>query len=191
MRRRRRARGRARRESLCAVYHLELRQFPHKTTRFNLSEQQLHAVLVPWVLERVVDVGERKWSPQQATITVLEGPELDMSALSMGRGWRSAEREGADVTRRMLDAARALAAPNAPQAGAPAAASAAAPPAGSVPGGALADPLALGVQLASLLGAHPTSLLDAWRAAALENPALAPSESLAIAERRIADRPGE
>jgi hypothetical protein len=178
---------------VCAVYHLELRQFPHKTARFNLSEQQVQAVLVPWALERVVDVGERKWTPQQATITVLEGPELETSALSMGRGWRSAERQGADVTQRMLEAARALAAsapPVAASQGTPAAAHPVLPGPGDA-GGRLADPLALGVQLATLLGADASALLQAWREAAGDNPGLAPSESLAIAERRIAGGPGD
>jgi hypothetical protein len=63
----------------------------------------------------------------------------------------------------------------------------------SQPAGApLADPLALGVQLASLLGEDPAALLAAWREVAARASGLAPSESLALAERelRAGDGPG-
>jgi hypothetical protein len=50
----------------------------------------------------------------------------------------------------------------------------------------MADPLALGVQLASLLGEDAASLLDAWRAVVARGAGLSPSESLALAEREIA-----
>jgi len=172
------------------VYHLELRQFPHKHHRFNLTERQLQLVLIPWAHERVVDFGERKWNPQQATITVLEGPELEVSELSMGRGWRTAERHGEDVTERMLAAARTVQIPAQPAGGAPAPppelAGEPSPRAAPAATGPLADPLAIGVQLASLLGANAAALLPAWREVAAQNPGLVPSESLAIAERRIA-----
>ena len=133
------------------MYHLELRQFPHNVCRFNLSEQQLLAVTAPWAREQVVDVGERKWSPHQARLTILEGPRLAVEELTMGRGWRTAERRGEDVTERMLAAAKAAA--PAQERPSPDAVS---------PG--IADPLALGVQLASLLGKDAARLLDAWRA---------------------------
>jgi hypothetical protein len=48
-----------------------------------------------------------------------------------------------------------------------------------------ADPFALGVQMAALLGPDPMRLLDAWRTAAAGTPGLAPSETLALAERAI------
>jgi hypothetical protein len=176
------------------MYHVELRQFPHKHHRFNLGEQQLAEMLVPWVHAQPIELGERKWSPQQATITVLEGPELEISALSMGRGWRSAEREGEDVTARVLASAgeRRLEARGPGATGlvpaAPGASPAPASAAGA--GAAAADPIAVGVQLASLLGANAGELLYAWREVARENPGLAPSESLALAERRIAPPAG-
>jgi hypothetical protein len=72
------------------MYHLELRQFPHNTCRFNLTEQELRAVLGPWAREKFVEVGERKWSPHQAKLTILEGPRLEVQQLAMGRGWRAA-----------------------------------------------------------------------------------------------------
>ena len=55
-------------------------------------------------------------------------------------------------------------------------------------GGVLSDPLALGVQIASLLGQSPAALLEAWRAAAAGSPGLAPSDSLALAERTLRAR---
>jgi hypothetical protein len=164
------------------MYHLELRQFPHNLNRFNLDGRELGAVVNPWVREQVVDIGERKWSPHQARLTILEGPELSLQELSLGRGWRAAERQSKDVTDRVLaeaTEARDLAARAAAEAPAPAA------------DGLLADPLALGAQLASLLGGDPTRLLAAWRDVVARAPGLSPSESLALAERQIAGPGGE
>jgi hypothetical protein len=158
------------------MYHIELRKFPHNLCRFNLTEAEIRAIAIPWVREERVALGERKWSAEDANITILEGPRLESAQLTMGRGWRAAQRQGVDVTERVLAAAR----------------EAARPPAGTVApiaapaAGALADPLALGVQLASLLGEDPVALLAAWRAAAAKRPDLPPSESLARAEREIA-----
>jgi hypothetical protein len=140
-------------------------------------------VLEPWAAERVVELGERKWSPHQATLTIIEGPRLEVEQLSMGRGWRTAQREGRDVTAQLLaqarDAVDATAWRSAP--GAPSGA------------GAPADPLTIGVpadlrSVASLLGGDPTALLAAWRAVAARQPDLSPSEALALAERDIAAR---
>ncbi len=66
------------------MYHIELRQFPHNFCHFNLSEGELAALLSPWAAGQVVEVGDRRWNPQQAKITVLEGPELELQDLSMG-----------------------------------------------------------------------------------------------------------
>ncbi|MCW3065102.1 MAG: hypothetical protein JWN32_2274, partial [Solirubrobacterales bacterium] len=103
---------------------------------------------------------------------------LAVEELTMGRGWRTAERRGEDVTERMLAAAKA-AAPAQER-----------PSPGSVAPG-IADPLALGVQLASLLGKDAGRLLDAWRAVVARSAGLSPSESLALAEREIAAGGGE
>jgi hypothetical protein len=90
------------------MYHVELRQFPHNFCRFNLTEQQLReAVLDAWAQGKWIEFGERKWNPHQAHLTVIEGPQLPLDQLSMGRGWRTAAREGQDVTERLLVAARA------------------------------------------------------------------------------------
>lgn len=196
------------------MYHLQLRQFPHNLSRFNLTEAQLRAIVEPWAAERVVEIGERKWSPHQAKLTILEGPQLAVEQLAMGRGWRAAQRDSSDVTEQVLDAAKRVVDEAATRAieeagRAAIARDAAAAEAGggdadgaeaaeaggqlgaaaavAQPGaGVLSDPLTLGVQLASLLGSDPAALLEAWRAVAAGAPGLTPSESLAVAERRLA-----
>jgi hypothetical protein len=160
------------------VYHIELRQFPHNTCRFNLTEQELLATVVgPWAREQWIEIGERKWSPHQARLTVLEGPQIPVGQLSMGRGWGNAKRQSEDVTARVLAQARqadgvAAAAPGAATAaaGAPAPDTAAAPPAG---------------ELLALLGVDPAALLAAWRRASERRPGIPPSESLALAETAL------
>lgn len=97
-----------------SVYHLELRKFPHTACRFNQSEQQLLAVVVPWVRQEWIEEGERKWNVNEAKLTVLEGPELSMPDLAMGKGWRNAQKRSNDVTERVLAAARELGAHGAP-----------------------------------------------------------------------------
>jgi hypothetical protein len=178
------------------MYHIELRQFPHNLCRFNLTDQALRAIVEPWAHEKFVEVGERKWHPEQARLTILEGPELALQQLSMGRGWRAAQRNSEDVTQRVIAAAREAgqAAPGAAAPGGTAgeagaagvgAAAAGAAGVGSSGAGSLTDPLALSMQIGALLGPDAVALLDAWRAAAAGSPGLAPSESLALAERAL------
>jgi hypothetical protein len=178
------------------MYHIELRQFPHNVCRFNLSAPELGAIVTPWVSEQSVEVGERKWRTDQAKLTILEGPQLGMEQLTMGRGWRAAERESKDVTERLLAEAKqalagqvgAVGVAAAAQPVATGAASMATTPVGSTSQSeatALADPLTLGVQLASLLGEDPAGLLAVWREVAARAGGLTPSESLALAEREL------
>jgi len=190
-------------QAFARVFHLELRQFPHNVCRFNLSEGELRAIVEPWAREQVVEVGERKWSPHTARLTILQGPHLDVGQLAMGRGWRNAQRQSEDVTERVVAAAGE--AGDGPGAGAALAVETPAPtvaatdalavaavlpsgdPAQAAPaGGSLgSDPFALGVRMAALLGPDAMRLLDAWRTAAAESPGLAPSETLALAERAV------
>jgi hypothetical protein len=173
------------------MFHIELRQFPHNFCHFNLSDGELEALLAPWREGHTIEVGERKWDPHRAKLTVLEGPELELQELSMGRGWRTAERRSQDVTDKVLPAhvPRPAAPAATPAAGAVQADPAAVPgttPAGS-PSGApgLADPLAALVQIGALLGPEAPRLLEAWRAAAAEDPSKTPSQALAVAEERL------
>ncbi len=90
-----------------SVYHIELRQFPHNLCHFNMTAEELDAAVVePWARDQWIEMGERKWSPHQAKLTVLESPYIPVEDLSMGRGWRAAQRRGRDVTERVLAAAR-------------------------------------------------------------------------------------
>jgi hypothetical protein len=159
------------------VYHVELRQFPHNFCHFNLTEQELRTgVLEPWVADRWFELGERKWNPQQAKLTVIESPRIPLGELSMGRGWRAAQREGREVTAQVLETVRAgLQAPS---------------PAGAPPADRLADldllAGALGLELLAQIGSEPAPLRDAWELAAARHPGGAASEALAVAERAVA-----
>jgi len=84
------------------MYHLELRESFHNFHHFNVDEEELRALIGPWVREQVIELGERKWSPHRAKLRILEGPHLPIEELSMGRGWRTAERQSKDVTERVL-----------------------------------------------------------------------------------------
>jgi hypothetical protein len=151
------------------MYHVELRQFPHNMCKFNLSERDLLDTIVGgWAQGQWIEMGERKWNPHQAKLTVLEGPHLPIEELAMGRGWRNAQHQSEDVTERVLAQAG--------QAQQPAAAPQITPAAAA---GVPVD------QLQPLLGSDPVALLAAWRLAAERRPELAPSESLALAEATL------
>jgi hypothetical protein len=187
------------------VYHVELRQFPHNLCRFNLTEEELRlTVLEPWARDQWIEMGERKWSPQQAKITVLKGPELAVNQLTMGRGWRAAQRQSEDVTDGLLAAVRQSAGVSGP---APSIApskrgggfawrgpAADVPPPSGSSVSAVNDHQArgsdsaadsLGLELLSLMGGEPIAPWRAWELASLRYPASAASECLAMAERAI------
>jgi hypothetical protein len=155
------------------MHHIELRQFPHNVCRFNLSAEELNAVVEPWARGEWVEMGERKWSPHQARLTVLEGARIPMEQLSMGRGWRAAQRQSEDVTERVLEAVRA-----ADSVAARVGAQAASPDVRDA-----GD--ALGRELLPLLGEGAASLLEAWRLLAARSPERRPSECLAAAEEAV------
>ena len=166
------------------MFHIELRQFPHNLSRFNLTSEELWPIVEPWVREKVFELEKQKWTPHHAKLIIVEGPELTPDRLTMGRGWPTAVREGKDVTEQALaQAAEAVAASDA---------AAGAAPAAVVPGGGSTMTLeAMGAQAAALLGAQPARLLGEWRIAAATAPDLTPSESLAAAERAIAAPGGD
>jgi hypothetical protein len=195
------------------VYHVELRKFPHVVCRFNQSEAQLRALVVPWVRQEWVEQGERKWNANDATLTVLEGPQLSMPELAMGKGWRNAQKRSQDVTGRVLAAARGAGAGAgggeaavsgegahssggahaAADAGSRAGAEVEAAPeraperAGAGDLGLLADSLAL--ELLALLDRGPVAPLRAWTMAherlALHGGSASAAEALALAERAV------
>ncbi len=169
------------------MYHVELRQFPHNFCRFNLAEAELReAVLDAWARGEWIEFGERKWNPQQAKLIVLEGPHISLDQLSMGRGWRIAEREGKDVTEQLIAAAHSLSVADAHSLSIVAAGNAA----GNEQGGSQAavapslDPAVVSLvgELLGLLGEDPIPLMRAWQLALEGHPDRTPSECLALAE---------
>jgi hypothetical protein len=86
------------------VFHLELRQFPNVARAFNLSAGELHRrFLEPWVAGRMVELDDRRFSPERARLLIYEGPELAPEAMGLGRGWANVTRSGTDVTARLLE----------------------------------------------------------------------------------------
>jgi hypothetical protein len=175
-----------------SVYHLGLRHFPRNTTRFNLGGVEIGAIALPWVQEKFIELEDEKWSPHEATLTIIEGPLIPIEGISMGRGWRTALREGEDVTERVLAEARqalsdGTVTPTPPPGhnGPPVFAQEPAVESTERPVEPPADPLALGVELAGLLGPEAPALLGAWREVVARSSGLAPSESLALAEREL------
>ncbi|HEX4114590.1 MAG TPA: hypothetical protein VHY18_01800 [Solirubrobacteraceae bacterium] len=161
------------------MYHVELRQFPHNFCRFNLTEAELlEAVLDGWARGEWIEFGERKWNPQQAKLIVLEGPHIPLDQLSMGRGWRIAEREGKDVTEQLLEATRSVSVSTAGSAMTSGPARSHATPASGL------DPTltSLAAELLEMLGKDPMPLMQAWQLALEGHPDRTPSECLALAE---------
>ena len=169
------------------MYHIELRQFPHNLNRFNLTAAELAAIVEPWAAEKFVEVGERKWSPHQARLTVLEGPELPVEKLAIGRGWKAALHESEDVTERVLAAAdQVVAAEKAAELQRAAAEAGMLTPSAPAPIPPPAAPVeAVPEEIAALLGEDAARLLAEWRAAASRVPGLSPSETLALAEHAV------
>jgi hypothetical protein len=171
------------------MYHLEIRLFPHNACRFNLSEAELAAIVIPWAREEWLEFGERKWNSNEAKLTVLEGPQLELRSLTMGKGWRNAQRESTDVTERVLAFAKAYidgkqASAAAPEdVGAPAAGAAQSEASSGSEAELLAD--SLGIELLSLLADGPAPLSEAWRLAQARLPGRPAGDGLALAERAV------
>ncbi len=179
------------------MFHFELRRFPHTVCRYNQSEEQMRAILVPWVSEQWFEEGEQKWNSNDATLTVLEGPKLSMPDLAMGRGWRNAQRRSEDVTERVLAAVREQVQPagamagagSAAGGGAQGAAGGAAAPAAATAAGSGADSQlladSLGLELLALLDAGPVALSRAWALAGERLGDAPAAESLALGELAV------
>jgi hypothetical protein len=183
------------------MYHIELRQFPHNFCRFNLTERELReAILDGWARGEWIELGERKWNPHQANLTVIEGPQLPVQQLSLGRGWRNAVREGSDVTERLLAMARAAHSsgtgtepshptpavsqqPHTGQESRQPRTRQEAPAEGEGPAFDMrlaAD--SLGLEALATLGSNPVPLAIVWRLARERYPKLAASDCLKLAE---------
>lgn len=89
------------------AFHVEVSSGLRHARAFNLSAEEVRRqVLEPWLSRRTVELGERKWDPEESELRVLEGPSLSNPELSFGQGWANAERSAEEVTRRVLGAAR-------------------------------------------------------------------------------------
>jgi hypothetical protein len=88
-------------------FHVEVSSALRHARAFNLSAEEVRqAVLDPWLSRRTVELGDRRWNPEESELRVLEGPELSNPELSFGQGWANAERSSQDVTARVLGAAQ-------------------------------------------------------------------------------------
>ncbi|MBS1879693.1 MAG: hypothetical protein JST31_09285 [Actinobacteria bacterium] len=86
------------------AFHVEIAAGINHARSFNLSEEELRrTVVAPWIDRRPIELGDRKWTPAESELRILEGPELSYPELSFGNGWANAERGGEFVTRRLLD----------------------------------------------------------------------------------------
>jgi hypothetical protein len=155
------------------VYHIEFRQFPHNLCHFNLDDRALGAIVKAWTSEPFVEIEGRKWNPNTAKLKILEGPEIPLDQLTMGRGWRVAERQGQDVSERVLGAATESAR----------AATQGSPQQAPSDGPLEAD--SLGLELLAMLADGPAPLYYAWRLAAKRFPDRSPGECLMLAERAV------
>lgn len=177
------------------MFHIELRQPPHSLHRFNLTEQELlRTVLQPWVRGTQFELGDRVWDPAASSIAVLEGPEIPIGSLTMGRGWAVAQRKAKDVTAKAIAKARESATESA--AAAAEAALASGGPAGAAVGATpmpahiaqadaavLAD--ALGLELLRSLGSTPMSLPAVWKAAVERYPQMPAGAALDLARAAV------
>lgn len=85
------------------MFHVELRQFPHVARAFNLTREQLDERFVrAWVSGVPVEHEDRRWAPDRARLAILEGPELRLDEIGMGRGWATVGKTSVDVTDAVL-----------------------------------------------------------------------------------------
>lgn len=86
-------------------FHVEVSTALRHARAFNLSAEELRqTILEPWLSRRSIELGDRKWNPEESELKVLEGPELGNPDLNFGQGWSNAQRTAADVTARVLGA---------------------------------------------------------------------------------------
>jgi len=169
------------------MYHIELRQSFHNLCHFNLDPGALGAIVKAWTTDPWVEIEGRKWNPQQARLRIIEGPELPLAQLTMGRGWRAAERQGTDVSDRILaaatEAARAAAEERPQRAAGQHEVFEQGPPQAVSDAALEAD--SLGLELLALLADGPAPLYYAWRLAAKRFPERTAGEALMLAERSV------
>jgi hypothetical protein len=91
--------------SLFCVYHVEISQDNTHVRAFNLTSAELERrFLTPLRAGRRFVCEEKEFDPGSARLRVLEGPQLRLDQLTLGRGWTEAERVASDVTERFSGA---------------------------------------------------------------------------------------
>ncbi len=149
------------------VFHAQLQRFPHSARAFNLSEAEVRATIAePWEAGRLVELGERFWTPGECKLTILAGPPLEAGALGMGRGWAAALRHGRDVTGELIRGPGT------------------ADPRRVAPGPPFAD---FKDEVLALAAQHPRPLSELWRLAGRRYPERALSDCLGLAERAVGE----
>src|SRR6201996_3966856 len=89
-------------------FHIEVATGRRHARSFNLSaEQRSRTVLDPWLSDRPILLGDRKWTrnDEDSRLRILEGPELSVQDLAFSQGWSNAQRSATDVTATVLEAA--------------------------------------------------------------------------------------
>lgn len=88
------------------AFHIEVATGRLHARSFNLTEEELRrTVLDPWLSGRPVLLGDRKWTRDEASLKILEGPELSNQDLAFSQGWSNAQRGAAEVTAAVLGSA--------------------------------------------------------------------------------------
>jgi hypothetical protein len=147
------------------MYHLELNEYPHLTRVHNVTEQRLYdEVVTPYVRGEMFEIGEHKWIAQRTKLTIIEGAEIPLNQLGLGRGWTTAIRRGKDVTAAVLAGARAT----------------------QVVAEGL-PPRAPGLEgeILDRCAQEPVSLLAVWRLADVEGPNASAGARLVLAENAV------
>jgi hypothetical protein len=88
-------------------FHIEIRSGYQHARAFNLGTEELREqILLRWLRDQRIELGDQTWDPRDATLTVLEGPALEGPDLAFGQGWQNAGKRSGDVTAAALEAVR-------------------------------------------------------------------------------------
>jgi hypothetical protein len=96
------------------MFHVEISHGVHRARVFNLTREDLvEKVVQPWLEDRQITMGDRKWIPRESELRILEGSRMENTDLAFGQGWANAERVSQNVTRQQLETAPRATTPDA------------------------------------------------------------------------------
>jgi hypothetical protein len=73
------------------AFHVEISEPMRHARVFNLNREDLLSKVVgPWLENRVIEMGEREWLPEESSLKILDGPQMDPPDLAFGQGWPDA-----------------------------------------------------------------------------------------------------